>query len=563
MMAHGDGRILERERNERSLKLLSEYLAAARAPGSADDDGGGDPAAAPPSTHHLPFRFVFFVPEEEEDGGGLSGVAPDDDEQAGAAAARPLRRVELTLPPPERGRGRAGALSPAARRALRRLLAACGVPEPPADAPDDERRRGQVDEEGQEEEGSSAGLEPGQGLAEWLPLAAEAARRGGGGGGNGGAPLAGPTAGPDPSVRVANLRGALRLSRGAAVSFCPRLRASAPPARQAALLHALIEVLRREDEAAAALAEQEDDGGGAGSGDHNGLLDLRGLRIVLSASSGPGGLDGAGTVWLDAREAAAIEARVFGGGRERGEATPSQQAVAADEALESWGDMLAGIDAEHARGLRAAADALRGLEASVARAVGVAAVVPAAGVAFSGGEGVSPSYRAFLERLAAHASASGPAQVPVSDVPLVVVGAVDGGRDDSSSSSSSSAAVGVPLDASPQQAYALLAAQGPAAAERRRKDAQERAARADLDLRARRALGLRRLLRDPCLPPTQADAGVRRLLRLREAVASGSPSLASALEGMSVRVSDACRYAGTEGSEGSSAVVDVAWDARL
>jgi len=584
----------ERARNEAALKLLSEYLSAARCGGDGggggdgdDDDALGGPRA-PQSTHTLPFRFVFFVPAAAE--------------TAGAPA--PLRKVELTLPPPERGRGVRGALSPPARRALRRLLAACGVPEPPEGAPDDEERAGSRrrrprpgssssagggggDDEG--EEGffrSIAGLEPGQTLADWLPLAAEAARRGGGGGGG---PVAAP---PDAAVRVANLRGALRLSRGAAVGFSPALRSALPSARQAALLRALVGVLARED-AALAAAEQEDGGGGGGGGAEG--LDLRGLQLTFGATNG---VDGAGTVWLDASEAAAIEASVRHGEwgddkneaarqrhqqqRQRGApaaAATRSELAAAEEATEAWADMLSGLDVSHARALRAAAESLHALEAGVARAMGVSAVVAGAGVAFgasaaaTASAGVNPSYRAFLERLAAHAASAGPVQAPVSDVPLVVVADDDDGRG-AADDDVADAAVAVALSARPADAYDALAARGPAAAERRRRRSRERAERADRDERARRALGLRRLLRDPALPADRADRGVRALLRLREdaAVAAaaaaasgggggGAPALAACLEGLSVRVSDACRIPGTEGTDGSSDVVDVAWNA--
>jgi hypothetical protein len=557
----------ERDRNERSLKLLSEYLAAARSltrgPGDDVGDDADDPLlrdpSPPPSTHTLPFRFVFYLAPEDEQG-------DEGKEQEPESPPPQLRKVELTLPPPERGRGARGSLSPAARRALRKLLSACGVPEPPEDAPDDERLRN-VSFDEPDSDRTISGLEPGQRLADWLALAAEAARRGGGGGARGLAPSP-----PDAAVRVANLRGALRLSRGLIVGFSPDLRRALPAARQVALLSALIRVLARED--AALAAEAEDD---------STHLDLRGLQVMFGLGLG---VDGAGTVWLDASEAAAIEASVREEQEEEEErrrrrpkpastaaplATPPAQLAAAEEATEAWADLLCGLDPSHARGLRAAAEALRGLEASVARAMGVSAVVAGAGVAFggsggggrrggSGGGGINPSYRAFLERLAAHASSSGPVQAPVSDVPLVVVASGEGEAATSGADTTAAApadAVTVPLSSSPAETYAFLTSRGPAAAEKRRRAQRERAERADRDERARRALGLRRLLRDPSLPPQRADQGVRALLRLRD---QGGASLASCLEGMSVRVSDACRMPGTDGTDGSSDVVDVAWD---
>lgn len=85
---------MEQGTNQHSFQLLQEYLNAAKGAGSS---------------RQLPYHFVFFIREEAEVGN--------------------LRKVQVSLPPPQiryHGQHRTDIL-PATRRAIGRLLSACGL----------------------------------------------------------------------------------------------------------------------------------------------------------------------------------------------------------------------------------------------------------------------------------------------------------------------------------------------------------------------------------------------------------------------------------------------------
>jgi hypothetical protein len=128
-------RVASQAENERSFKLLQDYLHQAR-----------NPSTGPASRTAFHFRF-FMAPGA----GSCAAHAPDDDcgssgPTAGDAAASPqFELVQLVLvpppPPPSRpssssGDGPqqgAGVLSPAARAGLRKLLGMCGLVLPEGD----------------------------------------------------------------------------------------------------------------------------------------------------------------------------------------------------------------------------------------------------------------------------------------------------------------------------------------------------------------------------------------------------------------------------------------------
>jgi hypothetical protein len=97
-----------------------------------------------------------------------------------------------------------------------------------------------------------------------------------------------------------------------------------------------------------------------------------------------------------------------------------------DDSAEDWADFLGGVDVEYARDKRGAAAALRQLEGAVAAALGVRMLFTAAHYI------MTHEYRAFLERMAAHAAEHGPVQ------PLRASSTTAGGSSSSSSSGSSS-----------------------------------------------------------------------------------------------------------------------------
>lgn len=126
--------------------------------------------------------------------------------------------------------------------------------------------------------------------------------------------------------------------------------------------------------------------------------DLFGLTILICHKTG---LDAQGKLCLDAAAAEGDE----------------------------WAAFLGGVDPDYARDKQASAAALRGLEGSVAAAVGVRMLFTAAPYL------MTHEYRSFLERLAAHAAEHGPVQV--------------GGSSPDSSSSSRAGAASIPVFVAP------------------------------------------------------------------------------------------------------------------
>ncbi|CAD7695518.1 unnamed protein product [Ostreobium quekettii] len=105
--------------NERSLKLLQEYLREAKS-GSLGN-------VSPP-----PYRFVFFVKDKEQEkakSSELRGIDPNaEDRQSDTDAMEKLHRVAITLPPPARNPAGLG-LPRGARKALVALMESCGLPQ--------------------------------------------------------------------------------------------------------------------------------------------------------------------------------------------------------------------------------------------------------------------------------------------------------------------------------------------------------------------------------------------------------------------------------------------------
>ncbi|GAQ90460.1 Hypothetical protein KFL_006420060 [Klebsormidium nitens] len=96
------GHPAERATNERSFKLLQEYLSVAH-------EGSHSP-----SRH---FRFEFFLHPSEE----TPPPAPTSERTPN------LEKVEVALPPPRHAFGTNGELTQSTRRALGKLFAACGL----------------------------------------------------------------------------------------------------------------------------------------------------------------------------------------------------------------------------------------------------------------------------------------------------------------------------------------------------------------------------------------------------------------------------------------------------
>ncbi|KXZ55614.1 hypothetical protein GPECTOR_2g1164 [Gonium pectorale] len=402
------------ERNERSFKLLQEYIALAR---------GGDPRSP---AARLPYRFVFYMREEPR---ALGAEEADQEALAGPT-----------------------------RKALSKLLAACGLATTGRDA----------DTAGGEEEGGQG--EGPLSLAAFLPEAVELLRQ---------AEAARPS---DPAVRVANLRGALRLHHQVMVSFADKQLA---PARQAALLERLARLV------------------GATPG-----LRLQGCHIVMGDRLG---LDRLG-----------------------------QLCLSASEPDDAWADFLAGVDLDFVRQQRAAVQALRNLEASVARAAGVAQIFTPYGNL------TEPSYRAFLERLADAANSRGPlGSAEARELSLCVLPAAgpglayreDGPREAACRLDASAAGVlQVDSDAAADDVYAGVAALGADALRALRAQRHTEQQLRGLADQTRLRLRLRSLTRDPRVSP----ADFRRVCGM---LLDQSAALMPLLEGCTVRVAFANRLA--------------------
>eukprot|EP00879_Flechtneria_rotunda_P018445 GHRR01019348.1.p1 GENE.GHRR01019348.1~~GHRR01019348.1.p1 ORF type:complete len:302 (+),score=65.39 GHRR01019348.1:201-1106(+) len=129
---------VEQAENERSFKLLQDYLHQARTT---------RPSLGPTSRTAYHFKF-YLTPEDTETSESLA--APSN------SASASLHLVQQTLAPPEPSRPTPGHLSPAVVKALGKLLTACGLT--PV----------QVDQ--QEEEDALASMNK---LTHFLPAAAE------------------------------------------------------------------------------------------------------------------------------------------------------------------------------------------------------------------------------------------------------------------------------------------------------------------------------------------------------------------------------------------------------
>lgn len=205
--------------NERSFKLLQEYLTTAQ-------EGSHSP-----SRH---FRFEFYLrPSQQET--SLPASAPD---------TSCLKKVEVALPPPRQAFGAGGDISGSTKKALGKLLAACGLA---------------ADVSGTDDDVSIAGL------GDLLRRAGEAARQR-------------EADVVTSSRRMVIARNALRMGRGAkAVLQGPLLRASAEA--QADALEKLARALDLAPDA-----------------------EVAGITFVIG---GKYGLDGAtGNVWLKWDESA-------------------------------------------------------------------------------------------------------------------------------------------------------------------------------------------------------------------------------------------------------------------
>lgn len=304
--------------------------------------------------------------------------------------------------------------------------------------------------------------------------------------------------GADPSVRLANLRGAFRLGRQLLVSFP----SDSPlgPARRVALLQALASVL-----------------------DTHPDLDLRGCRLLIGGA--PTGIDRLGQLCLHQ-----------------------------GEAPQEWAAMLTQVDVAFALRRQAYVQAVKGMEAKVATAAGLLMVyttpvhLP------------EPSYRSFLERLAVHAAAAGPVaggalrpDVSVCVLPPHARHSPQGvplGRA-LAGPCEADAATGVVYcldDLTAAEVYcALSSSLGETAARNARVHAARAAEVAALSGRVRQALRLRRLMRDPALAQRDFESACRRLLER-------SDDLAHGLDGSSLRIGFANRLA----PDGSC--IEIAWN---
>jgi hypothetical protein len=182
--------------------------------------------------------------------------------------------------------------------------------------------------------------------------------------------------------------------------------------------------------------------------------------------------------------------------------------------------------------------ALRRLEQSVAGAAGVAQVFSAAGAA------LDPGYRAFLEGLAGHAAAAGPAAGgALGEVSLLVgpparppgaaadVAAAAAGVLPGSGVDLGQGCLTVPADAAPAEVYAFAAARGPAALAGLQAVRAREAEAARLAALARASLRLRHLVRGEGVGTEQFRQCCREL-RLNAA------ALLPLLEGLSVCVAE-------------------------
>ncbi|WIA28829.1 hypothetical protein OEZ86_011358 [Tetradesmus obliquus] len=488
----------EQAENERSFKLLQDYLHQARSP-----------SQGPASRVAYHFRF-FLLPQPH--GLDVEEEPQEPPSQAAAADAPPgpqFQRVQLSLPPPQpKADSSSPGLSAAALKALSKLLAQCGLPPVAA-----EEREQQADAAGR--------------LSTFLPEAAEVVRQH-----ESGAAL--------DEVRVANMRAAIRIAHRVVAGFQP---GAFSGQQQVALLQRLVDALN--------LLSAEFEAEGA-------TLDLSRLHLLICSKTS---LDSLGTLCL-----------------------------ASDDSAEDWADFLGGVDAGYARDKRAAAAALRQLEAGMAAALGVRMLFTAAHYI------MTHEYRSFLERLAAHAAEHGPVQ-NLSSCSTETDSSTSSGSSSSSSSSRTSSSssrtssspvksladvpvyvappmqhqqydaagsdqqqqqqqavhesvgyISVTMDSAAAEVYHTIQEHAAAAAAILSARQQLQQELAELTASVRSRLQLRRLIRDALVSPADYKAACRRLLQHREHL------LRCNIEGLSIRVSDKNRVA----ADGS--LVDIAWD---
>ncbi|EFJ49427.1 hypothetical protein VOLCADRAFT_117221, partial [Volvox carteri f. nagariensis] len=478
---------LAKEENERSFKLLQEYVQLAR---------GGDvrsPAA------RLPYRFSFYLreppqpplqqhvdaaesytptaparpplrppPSATRPAAAAAAATSGDGGTASSAAATEvagLHLVQITLPPPAISPAGAKELAAPTRKALVKLLAACGLA---TSGRGGGGGGGGAADGGREEDEDDGGP---LSLAAFLPEAVEALRQ----------VEAASTS--DPAVRVANLRGAMRLRHQVMVSFADK---RLPARSQVALLERLARVVD----------------GVAGE------VQLQGCHIVIGDRLG---LDRLGQLCLPA----------------------------ADPEDATWTSFLTGADLDFVRQQRKNVQALRNLETQVARAVGVAQVFT------SYGNLMEPSYRSFLERLAAAAAASGPVggAAFATDVSLCIMPPLLTGHQGQQPppppcrlDDSTPGVVQVASDATADEVYRGVSQLGDraqaAVQNHRRVETESR----QLSDRTRQRLRLRSLTRDPRVSPDHFRRACCFLL-------DQSAALMPLLEGCSVRIGFANRLA--------------------
>ncbi|DBA76668.1 hypothetical protein WJX79_007357 [Trebouxia sp. C0005] len=103
-----------RDANEKSFKMLQEYLTAAKQ---------GDLGTAA-----LPYNFVFYLHQSQDQTSQQKAAAADAATQQGGAVSNGLHKVSLTLPPPARKDYAQPDQLPAATQAsIGKLLSACGL----------------------------------------------------------------------------------------------------------------------------------------------------------------------------------------------------------------------------------------------------------------------------------------------------------------------------------------------------------------------------------------------------------------------------------------------------
>ncbi len=279
-----------------------------------------------------------------------------------------------------------------------------------------------------------------------------------------------------PQVRLANLRGAIRLARGLIVGFGGPEARRPQPRRQLALLQDL----------AAALSHVRQD--------------LSGCHALLGGHTG---IDSSGTLWLDSED-------------------PN-----------TWVDFLDGVDVGFVLTRRATVKSLRQLEQSVAAAVGLAQVFTA-----PAGQ-LDPGYRAFLEQLAGHGARLGPvASGELAGLSLQAVPPVQApgqgpaaGQWAGCSVNVEQGCILVPADCPPADVYSYVAVKGPAVLAAVQAAQAQEAEIQQVAMQARSILRLRHLVRGTSMQPQQFRQCCRELL-------ANSQELLPLLEGLSICVSD-------------------------